>query len=357
MRRIALSIGLAALVVAIAVLAYPRSVDWIAVHVPLRLTQTYPGTTRSADVFVAFATDGKRGTLPLLLKRHPGFGTALAKELAPLAETESDPTGDLRGEHLIASFKVVGGATGAHGVQLFALETAEMFVFAGGRLFEGDMAGSFPVRIRLSPRLVPLAIDEASDENGAALPGVMPGWALSRTNGVEADWLFLEAEAGRWPVRAKLMPRLLHLPAPGHPDPVKDDPADIYSFGVLPNDMNGFSVRQCPKPSSENLIDKMSSSPDGRFVRYLDGLPTNELVVDDVQRGRWLVINGPGFASEVPEAQFAWTGSTLVFDVVDVGFSEPRPKVMTKTHVEIDLAAARVTRVVPFGPYTGNPPR
>lgn len=77
----------------------------------------------------------------------------------------------------------------------------------------------------------------------------------------------------------------------------------------------------------------------------------------DAQRGRWLAIDGPGVAlMTTTDAGYAWAGTTLVFDIVDVGFSEPRPKVMTMARIEIDCAAARISRVVPFGPFTGNWP-
>ncbi len=55
-------------------------------------------------------------------------------------------------------------------------------------------------------------------------------------------------------------------------------------------------------------------------------------------------------------SSIAWAGLTLAFGLVDVGFAEPRPRVMTKTRLEIDCAAARVTRVVSFGSYTNNWP-
>jgi hypothetical protein len=78
-------------------------------------------------------------------------------------------------------------------------------------------------------------------------------------------------------------------------------------------------------------------------------------VVSDTGTGSLVHVDSPGIGTGVID-RFAWRGHTLVFDIEDVGFSEPRPKEMTAAHVEVDLDRGVIERVVPVGPYSFNPP-
>jgi hypothetical protein len=102
MRKIALVTGLVALVLVAAALFYPRSAYLITNLAPPRFGQSSAVTTKTADVFVSFATNGERGDLPQLLARHPGLGASLAEGLAPLAASEGDLGSD---DHVIANYR------------------------------------------------------------------------------------------------------------------------------------------------------------------------------------------------------------------------------------------------------------
>lgn len=228
-------------------------------------------------------------------------------------------------------------------------------------------AYSGPVRIRLSSDLHTLGLDESEfDEDAARL---MPGWALARADRIEGDWQELQEAAGRWAGGG--LPRLVRLPSPDYANPLHDqahiytsgpaddanrpDPAGIYEMGAIPDRVAGFRIAGIP-PMRGADAEELMDSPDGRFNCYWPLTGRHGLCVQDHLRQIWFAVDGPGLPDEVPGWTAAWAGHTLVFDLVDVGFSEPRPKVMSKTHVEVDLAARKVTRVVPFGPYTGNWP-
>jgi hypothetical protein len=314
---------------------------------------------------VAFSTNGQRGNLPALLAAHPDLGMTLAEELRPLltraAELERD-------QHVVGSYRVVAAATDSHGVDLYAQCTYEVYTFAGGRLSDGSgTAYSGPVRIRLSRSLHAVAIDETWDDSDAAR--LMPGWALTRIDHIDGDWLELQETAGRW--AADKLPTLVQLPKPDHANPLRDqariysngplddtnrpDPANLYAMGAIPSSINGFAVRQTAAPKA-GIMEKLMASPDGRFTCYISLDDRYGLHIHDVLKHVWLAVAGPSLAQNVVTWTAAWAGDTLVFDIVDVGFSQPRPPVLTKVHVEIDLPARRVTRVVPFGPYAGNWP-
>lgn len=370
MRRRYVIVGLAVLLAAVAALAYPHLASTIAAHWPVRVGPTIRGGDRDVDITVAFANNGRRGTLPDLLATHPALGESLAKQLPPLLAANAAPRPD---QFVVGTYRIVAAARTKAGIDIYAQSTYGVFAFAGGRLFEGGCSGGFsgPVRIRLTRDLQAVAIDEPDafdDDDGSS---IMPSWVATRINGMgddRDDEIGLQKMAGR--VVASRLPRLVHLPAPDHANPLRDqthvyangplddanspDPPDLYAMGAIPDPANGFAVRVVGAPQAAANPERLMSSPDRRFVCYLSLDGPHGLYVHDVLKHAWLAIDGPSLLDEADTWTAAWAGDTLVFDIVDVGFSEPRPPVLTKTHVEVDLSARRVTRVVPFGPYTGN---
>lgn len=313
-----------------------------------------PGTSDRADVFVAFAADGERGDLPGLLTRRPDLGTRLATDLVPLLEAEVETWDDgLPDPYTAASYRIIGAGTDGDEIHLYAHESVECFAFDGGRLMDDFTASYGPVRIRLSPSLLPLAIDWPQGMGGDYLSSceeLLPKWALGPALLQNPDKQTLRRAAGRWVARTGRLPELRRLPRPGHADPHGHSP-DVYTLGALPDEVHGLSVAEA-RPPTVRANDKLASSPDGRFACYM---PDDEvLFVHDARLDRWLRIEGPGIYNADLADNFSWAGDVLVFDIVDVGFSMPRPMKMSKAHVEVDLGSARIARVVPLGPHTGN---
>ena len=320
--------------------------------------------TGSTDVMVSFAENGERGDLPGLLARHPGLGASLAKSLAPLVHAEAK--GHSRQSHdtlVVAGFTVVGAATGADGVRLFADASVETFGFGGGRLFEGaDNTLGGPLVIRLSGSLRPQAFeypdygDYCCDDDDAYV-GLMPEWAWHRAESLSMDAPPLREAASRWVERSGRTVELVNLPRPRHADPHQHR-YDVYALGAIPAKVNGFSISRVRPPrlwGGGPMTDQqrgVSRSPDGRFTVYWPRARPS-LLVHDARGDRWLHLDGPGLYTGCLERRWAWTSDTLAFDVIDMdAWQSPREKTMA--HIEVDWAARRVTRVVPIGPYTGN---
>jgi hypothetical protein len=315
--------------------------------------------TRSTDVIVSFAEDGKRGDLPELISKHPDLATTLARSLAPHVRAEAKGHFHQKRDSLVvANYRVFGAATGASGVRLFASERVETFGSGGGRLFEGGgVSLSGPVVITLSSTLRPRRFeygDEFCDHDANAK--LMPQWAWQRWWKLGGDVQVLRQAASRWFEASGRTVRLVHLPSPSHADP-HQHPYDVYALGVIPAKASGFSISRVPAPrlyGGGPMTDQqqgVSRSPDGRFTVYWPRARP-AVLVHDGRGDRWLHLDGPGLYSGYV-SRWAWASDTLTFDVIDIG-REQSPSEMTKVHIEVDWAARRVTRVVPVGPYTGN---
>lgn len=318
-------------------------------------TEAPPGQGDQSSILVSLATSGERGDLPKLLRKRPDLASALATAVAPQVESQAR---GFAGIHVAASFKIVGSATEGPEVWLFAHESLATFSVGGGRLIEeGGM--SAPVRIRLSvDSLQPIAIDEPLDGSayGPSIGKMMPEWASERAAAIQWDGEALRAAAGRWAQRKGRLAELISLSKPAHSDPHSHEP-NVYSLDAIQPDIHGFEVGEVTLSKSDSTpnldaLEKVSSSPDGRFDCYVSLNGWNGVVVHDSRFERWLGVTGPGLGILIDD--IAWVGDSLVFDKVDVGFSEPRPAQMTIIHVELDLSGPAIERVVPFGPHTGN---
>lgn len=315
-------------------------------------------TSRYADVIVAFARNGERGDLESLLAARPKFPSQLAAALIPPPAA----TGEDERSHWLGAY-LIGGASyspDAGEITLFAHDLDEVFVMAGGRLVETS-GESMPVRIVLSAqplRVKSIVIPADGEGYGSSLARMMPPWAIRRLEQPKTDWdtRALRDAAGRWAIRSGLLARLISIPRSHHSDPHHHVP-DVYGFRAIPPRVSGLSVRVVhlrSDPQHPNLGDfeKESTSPNGRFVYYwpIAGYWPG-LLINDIETGRWLHVDGPQL--DLP-LRVTWVGRTLVFDVTDVGYGEPRPRRMTILHVEVNLGRPAIERVVPIGPYAGN---
>lgn len=315
---------------------------------------------KSDEVLISLAGDGQLGDLAAVSAKHPDLAATLAESLASFVANDTGlrASDDWRA---VANFRVFGAAVHDGEVWLFAHEFADTFSFTGGRLIEeGGM--SAPIRIRLSSdSLACLSIDEPEDGEGygESIDRMMPAWAAQRAAGSSyaTDVHAVRDAAGRWAKPLVARNNLITLPRPAHADPHHHQP-DVYGLPGLSAAVSGIRVRVIPVPRSSDEtpgiddLEKASTSPDGRFECFFPLTGWEGLVVRDNRTGQWMHVDGPRLDLTIDH--IAWAGSTLLFDKVDVGYSEPRPEIMTSIHVEVDLSKRTVQRVVPLGPYTAN---
>jgi hypothetical protein len=325
---------------------------------PLKTGVSAETTSRYADVVVAFARNGQRGDLASLLASRPGFPSQLAAALIPTRTM----TGENDRSHWFGAY-FIGGASyspRAGLITLYAHELDEVFVIAGGRLVETS-GESMPVRIVLSEQPLHVeSIDMPADGEGygASVARMMPSWAADRLDQLDTDWdtRALRDAAGRWSKRSGLLARFISISRPHHADPHHHVPS-VYGLRVIPPGASGLSVHvvhlwEVPRHPNLGDFEMESTSSDGRFVYYwpISGYWSG-LLIRDQEKNRWLHVGGPQL--DLP-MRVTWVGTTLVFDVADVGFGEPRTRKTTITHVEVDLERPAIERVVPIGSYTGN---
>jgi hypothetical protein len=350
-------LGVLTMILATLVLTACGQSEWVPETAPAPVLGPYASSEstssdgRAVVVMVALAEDGERGDLPALLQQSKDLARGLSSSLATLVQPFWE--GDEESQMAVLSYVVVGAAQEDGEVWLFARKDFMTYAVSGGRLVEvsGDAA---PVRIRTSGDFKVIAVDEPSDADmdEESLTDYMPSWALVRTQ-YDGDLQALEDGAWRWAKGTGRLPELVLQTRPDHEDPHSHSPG-VYTLGVLPAAVNGFIIESTNPPElvegepDPEDYEQVTSSPDSRFVCYLgDGI-----LLHDVQSNTWLQLDGPNLYGQGQE--YSWVGDVLVFDVFDMGFSEPTPERMTGIHVEVNLDTIQVERVVPIGSYTLN---
>jgi hypothetical protein len=359
-RRLSVGLATAAITAAVVLLAGCGQED--AVDNPVEIVptpalgpyvsnQATSADGRSEIFMVSLTLDGERGDLPSLMSQNGQLAEAISSGLASTVQLFWE--GDAESQLAVASYVIIGATLEEGQISLYARKDVMTYAVLGGRLAEvgGDAA---PVRIRAGLDFKVTGVDEPSDAelDEGSLADYMPSWALDRTE-FDSDLHTLDDAAWKWAKDGGRMPALVAQTRPDYEDPHDHSP-DIYSLSEIPASATGFTIKQVdtpelvggePNPEDYELV---ATSEDSRFVCYLTG----GLLFHDIQTDKWYGLDGPNMYGL--EQDYAWVGHVLVFDLVDMGFTQADIEQMSRIHVEVDLDTMQVLRVVPIGPYTLN---